>query len=234
MKHDKNPQEEDFEPAIYGDLRPLYFRDDELNDWVLSELHPLHEAWSGVELVENNAYGLRVYRNGSSLLMHVDQPNTHVISCILHVDHSEDSEPWPLVIEDFQGNTNEVFLESGDLLFYESSKCLHGRPRTFHGSWYSSIFVHYYPKGWDSRNVHEEMSFAVPPHWSEDSNGENDGEWEELSLPDGAMEEPQCDDGWCALQDSKKWKVITEQGKVVSTSGTTVLNVHVPLGQDEL
>jgi hypothetical protein len=49
--------------------------------------------------------------NDSRLLMHIDQPETHVISCILHVGHSDDSEPWPLFIEDFQGNTNEVILE---------------------------------------------------------------------------------------------------------------------------
>jgi predicted 2-oxoglutarate/Fe(II)-dependent dioxygenase YbiX len=79
--------------------------------------------------------------------MHTDKAQTHVISCILHIDSSEDAEPWPIVIEDFQGNTNEVILTSGDLLFYESSKCLHGRPKTFNGSWYSSIFVHYHPTG---------------------------------------------------------------------------------------
>ena len=77
--------------------------------------------------------------------MHIDKPNTHVISSILHIDHSDDSEPWPLVIEDFQGKTNEVYLESGDLLFYESSKCFHGRPKKFNGSWYTSVFSHYYP-----------------------------------------------------------------------------------------
>ena len=111
----------------------------------------MHEAWSGVPLVGNNAYGLRVYRNGSHLNMHVDKSETHIISCILHVDHDDDpeSEPWPLVIEDFQGNTNEVNLESGDMVFYESSKAFHGRPRKFKGKWYSSIFVHYYPVGWD-------------------------------------------------------------------------------------
>ena len=73
--------------------------------------------------------------------MHIDKSETHIISCILHIDHSEDSEDWPILIEDFQGNTNEVILTSGDMLFYESSKCLHGRPHTFKGSWYSSIFV---------------------------------------------------------------------------------------------
>ena len=77
--------------------------------------------------------------------MHVDISRSRVISCILHLDHDPESEPWPIAIEDFQGNTNEVVLESGDMLFYESSKCLHGRPRRFNGKWYSSVFIHYYP-----------------------------------------------------------------------------------------
>ena len=29
-----------------------------------------------------------------------------------------------IVIEDFKGNTNQVYLEPGDILFYESSKIL--------------------------------------------------------------------------------------------------------------
>ncbi len=114
-------------------------------------LQPFHEEWSGVPLVPANAYGLRIYRNGSHLNMHVDKCESHIISSILHVDHDNDpdSEPWPIVIEDFQGNTNEVYLESGDMLFYESSKCVHGRPRRFTGKWYSSIFLHYYPADWN-------------------------------------------------------------------------------------
>jgi hypothetical protein len=135
---------------------------------VLKELKPFHEAWTGLNLVGNNAYGLRVYRNESYLNMHVDKSETHIISCILHVDHDDDpeSEPWPIVIEDFQGNTNEVHLESGDMLFYESSKALHGRPRAFKGKWYSSLFVHYYPQDWDvSRRVNICVSFRTNLVW---------------------------------------------------------------------
>jgi hypothetical protein len=40
---------------------------------VLNELKPLHEEWSGVELMPTSAYGLRLYRNGSSLVMHYDK-----------------------------------------------------------------------------------------------------------------------------------------------------------------
>jgi len=121
------------------------------NMQTLDVLKPFHEEWSGIPLTGALAYGLRIYRNDTHLNMHVDKANTHIISCILHVDHDDDpeSEPWPIVIEDFQGNTNEVVLESGDMLFYESSKLLHGRPRRFKGKWYSSIFVHYHPPDWN-------------------------------------------------------------------------------------
>jgi len=130
----------------------------------LSVLKPFHEAWSGIPLIGSIAYGLRIYRNESQLNMHTDRTNTHIISCILHVDHDDDpeSEPWPIIIEDFQGNTNEVVLESGDMLFYESSKCLHGRPKKFKGKWYSSIFVHYYPaENWklDEREMESHYVF---------------------------------------------------------------------------
>uniref|UniRef100_A0A7S2E5N1 Alpha-ketoglutarate-dependent dioxygenase AlkB-like domain-containing protein n=1 Tax=Ditylum brightwellii TaxID=49249 RepID=A0A7S2E5N1_9STRA len=102
--------------CIETENRPLFVQQYALNSRALTELQPILEAWSGVELVRNNAYGLRVYRNDSSLNMHVDKVQTHIISTILHVDHDADSEPWPIVIEDFQGNTQEVVLESGDML----------------------------------------------------------------------------------------------------------------------
>mmetsp|Transcript_29623 Transcript_29623/g.60485 ORF Transcript_29623/g.60485 Transcript_29623/m.60485 type:complete len:397 (-) Transcript_29623:155-1345(-) len=147
---------------------PAWFIDrPDLTKRTLEELLPMHEQWAGIELVGNNAYGLRLYRNESVLHMHVDKPDTHIISCILHIGRSEDSEPWPIVIEDLQGNTNEVYLESGDILFYESSKCFHGRPTKFIGTWYSSIFVHYYPKGWDKPKRRMDAHYAVPPHWSD-------------------------------------------------------------------
>jgi len=145
------PEEHDVDVIEkFGDAAaPLFIHKPQLNRKVLRTLKSMHEEWAGVPLVEEVSYGLRVYRNNSNLLMHVDKSVTHVISSILHIDHSADSEPWPIVIEDLQGNTNEVVLKSGDMLFYESSKCLHGRPRVFNGSWYSSIFTHYSPLGWD-------------------------------------------------------------------------------------
>ena len=44
-----------------------------------------------------------------------------MISSIFHVDHEydDDDEPWPIVIESFDGTTHEVALRPGEMLFYE-------------------------------------------------------------------------------------------------------------------
>ena len=160
--------------------------------------------------------------------MHVDRSRTHIISSIIHVDHSEDSEPWPIVIEDFQGNTNEVVLESGDMLFYESSKCLHGRPKKFKGSWYSSLFVHYYPVGWDTQKQTHEIHYAVPRHWKKEP------EWEtseyKLAMVGTSMKEPECEDVWCRLEDSVKWFGPAKEGEIISTGS---FNPHAEIKADE-
>ena len=195
-------------PATEGKIEPIeteelpyFIHQPELNQKVLRELQPMHEQWSGVPLKGATAYGLRAYRNNSVLFMHIDKMQTHIISCILHVDHSEDSEPWPLFIEDFQGNTNEVILESGDMLFYESSKCIHGRPRPFRGSWYSSIFVHYYPQRWDPKRDLE-VHYAIPPNWM-DVKPEKPG-LEKLVMAGTSMYEPECPDRWCGTKNTSK------------------------------
>jgi len=215
----KGPRNEKIIEVIEVDeeTRPLFIDQPRLDKKVLRELQPMHEKWSGVSLKGAIAYGLRVYRNNSVLLMHVDKPNTHIISCILHVDHSEDSEPWPIVIEDFQGNTNEVVLESGDMLFYESSKCIHGRPRAFNGSWYSSIFVHYYPTDWDRYNRHLESHYAVPKHWHRQLPPQEG--LEDLVMVGTSMKEPGCKDLWCSLENSVKWRGPAPDGGSVVTTG---------------
>ena len=43
--------------------------------------------------------------------MHVDRMQTHVVSFILHVDSSDDAEPWPIVIEDYEGSKFETSVE---------------------------------------------------------------------------------------------------------------------------
>jgi hypothetical protein len=133
----------------------------------------------------------------------------------LHVDHSPDSEPWPIFIEDYQGNTHEVILTSGDMLFYESSKCLHGRPRKFNGSWYSSIFVHYFPVDHDQEQAMLETHYAVPPHWH--TSKPLDPNQQELVMVGTSMKEPGCPDEWCGTKNTIKWYGPAKEGVVIST-----------------
>ena len=197
------------------ETRPWFIPQPELNERALEVLKPHHESWSGVSLEGAVAYGLRVYRNTSSLNMHVDKLRTHVISCILHVDHSDDAEPWPLYIEDFQGNTNEVVLESGDMLFYESSKCIHGRPRPLNGSWYSSLFVHYYPTGWDQEQQELEVHYAIPPIWHETQP--LTPQLEDITMVGTSMRENSCPHGWCGTKDAVLWEGPGKEGLVITT-----------------
>jgi len=213
-----NPTFEHRTNVIDG-LQPYFIRQNELNSYIVNALLPLHESWSGVKLVPNNAYGLRVYRDGSNLNMHVDKTSTHIISSILHVDHGDNEEPWPIIIEDFQGNTNEVYLESGDMLFYESSKCLHGRPKRMKGGWYSSLFIHYHPEDWDPEKVNMDNHYRVPPSWN-DYKPRRTGGLEHLVVVSSSVREPECKDDWCALKDTVVSKgPAPGYGKVMSAGG---------------
>ena len=144
----------------------------------------------------------------------MDKFHTHIISCILHIEHDEKSEPWPIFIEDFHGNTNEVILESGDMLFYESSKCIHGRPRPFNGKSYSSIFIHYYPaEDWDVESREYEVHYAIPSIWTDQDP--EDPNLDRLVMRGTSFIEPDCPDEWCNSVDTVKWYGSQHKGGVV-------------------
>jgi len=122
---------------------------------------------------------------------------THVISCIYHIASSEGSKPWPVVVEDYDGNTNSVVLKPGDLFFYESAKNFHGRPTYFDGEWYTSVFVHFYPKkGWRTMDRDIESTFATPPNWYETVPNKN---LPRLKWVGTSASEPDCPNSWCRL-----------------------------------
>ena len=130
---------------------------------------------------------------------------THIISSILHVGHDPEGEPWPLVLEDLRGNTNEIFLEKGDLLLYESSKCFHGRPKRYNGGWYSSLFTHFYPEDWDGEGIQMDAHYRIPPEW--DDVPEEDAEGlEALVVTETSFKEPECEHEWCGMDDTIQWK----------------------------
>lgn len=55
------------------DKRPKFVDIQNVADEVLHEMTPLMEEWAGLKLVPTSAYGVRLYRNGSSLGMHHDR-----------------------------------------------------------------------------------------------------------------------------------------------------------------
>jgi hypothetical protein len=173
------------------------------------------ETWSQVPLTPYRAYGFRLYRNESQLWMHVDRSQTHVVSFIYHVDSSEDAESWPIYIEDFQGRTHEVVLTSGDILFYESSKCFHGRPKKFNGSWYTSLFAHYYPSnGWIDTNHDLEGHYAVPAEWVRQPDPGAGFTQPKLAMIATSLSEPDCPNSWCrsAAGETVKWSGPGKEG----------------------
>lgn len=210
------PKEEYYIPVI-GGQRPWFISRPDLTKRVLTELHQYPQAWTGIELTPVVAYGFRLYRNQSTLNMHVDKSETHIISFILHIASSDDAEPWPLLIEDFDGNSHEITLTSGDICFYESSKVFHGRPRKFNGSWYSSVFVHYYPKyGYKGNFSADHKVVAIPPHWQERRDPQTEIP---LAMHATGFEEPNCPNGWCATEYSKKWSGPGEEGYWIAPTG---------------
>jgi hypothetical protein len=118
---------------------------------------PIIEEWIGGHKIEpTSLYGIRLYTGGSILAPHVDRLPL-VSSCIINVDQDLD-EPWPLEVYDHNGKAYNVTMEPGDLVFYESSTVLHGRPFPMKGRYFANVFVHFQPL------LHEELNLKDDEH----------------------------------------------------------------------
>jgi hypothetical protein len=104
-----------------------------------------------------------------------------VISSITHIAHEydDDNVPWPVEIENHRtGELVSVVLEPGDMLFYESAKCLHGRMSEFKGKYYGSIFIHYQPVDKAVWNYTvDDVIEAIPPHWRDGIKEDKGSGW---------------------------------------------------------
>ena len=99
------------------------------------------------ELVRTSTYGIREYLRGSSLGNHYDKLNTHVISAIIHLGDVSD-KPWDLYIEDHSFRPHNITMAYGDIVLYESTTCLHGRPAPFEGDSHRNMYIHFKPEKW--------------------------------------------------------------------------------------
>lgn len=71
---DNLPYEQGVSDAIYGYDQPRFVEQQTLNWEVINQLKPLHEAWAGgIKLRPTSAYGVRLYGNGSTIVMHNDK-----------------------------------------------------------------------------------------------------------------------------------------------------------------
>lgn len=135
-------------------------------------LRLLVEAWTGIELEDTDFYGMRQYVNGARLLTHVDRVTTHAASLIINVEQTNVTKPWTVEVHDHADRLHEVVMSPGDIVYYESAKCLHGRNTPLMGDSYTNVFAHYRPKG--------------------------DPQWYTKPNPDGSPK-PLIDVGECAL-----------------------------------
>ena len=126
----------------------LIYQDEEFNQRLLDDLRPVHEEWSGMPLKKAACYGIRVYQPRSYLYSHFDHARTHVVSSTICVD-SRVNSPWPLYIEDEDGEPHEVSVEPGEMIFFEGARLKHGRPYPLDGDYYANIFVHFTPLDWN-------------------------------------------------------------------------------------
>eukprot|EP00596_Hydrurales_sp_CCMP1899_P007088 CAMPEP_0119042686 /NCGR_PEP_ID=MMETSP1177-20130426/16081_1 /TAXON_ID=2985 /ORGANISM="Ochromonas sp, Strain CCMP1899" /LENGTH=386 /DNA_ID=CAMNT_0007009649 /DNA_START=484 /DNA_END=1644 /DNA_ORIENTATION=+ len=127
-----------------------------------ARLQTLVEEWSGVELELTDIYGMRRYEEGARLLTHVDREQTHAASLIINVAQGGVREPWAVEIYDFADRLHEITMEEGDIIYYESARCLHGRMKPLQGAFYVNLFAHYRPIGdpdWHGKeNTAEDVS----------------------------------------------------------------------------
>ena len=129
-----------------------------------ARLKHMVEEWAGVPVEQTVMYGLRQYTQGARLLTHVDRQATHAVSLIVNVAQGNLTEPWPVEVHDHADRLHEVLMEPGDVVYYESAKCLHGRNRPLSGpnAYYTNLFTHYKP--------------AQEGHWWMDENPEGSPE----------------------------------------------------------
>ena len=108
------------------------------------QLKPFHENFAKIKIEPSAIYGIRSYKNGNTLSMHRDRIATHHISSIIVVDKDlNGQDDWALNFIDHNEIEHKLYLRPGQMVYYESARCLHGRKDPFKGNFYNNMFVHY-------------------------------------------------------------------------------------------
>ncbi len=128
----------------------------DISSLIANKLKPIVQDWCRCSLVQTNGPGIvtrvRKYPRGSRVRMHVDELQSgHVIGTILHITRQLDLQSdWPLVVVDFSGKRHTIYMDVGEMILFESSRVIHGRPSVLKGDFYVNTFFYYQPEGgWD-------------------------------------------------------------------------------------
>ena len=144
------PEKEPDTTIIKGSAVYPMWQLDDLAENIHNNLIPIFEWWCKESLEVITRYGLRSYFKGASLEKHKDWVNTHHVSSIMVLDKNLDGkEDWPLQFQDHNGVWNDVYMEPGEMLLYESATCEHGRAVPFQGKYYVNCYFHSRLKSWD-------------------------------------------------------------------------------------
>eukprot|EP00008_Paramoeba_atlantica_P007375 CAMPEP_0201475964 /NCGR_PEP_ID=MMETSP0151_2-20130828/1260_1 /ASSEMBLY_ACC=CAM_ASM_000257 /TAXON_ID=200890 /ORGANISM="Paramoeba atlantica, Strain 621/1 / CCAP 1560/9" /LENGTH=275 /DNA_ID=CAMNT_0047856185 /DNA_START=296 /DNA_END=1120 /DNA_ORIENTATION=+ len=119
----------------------------ELRSLLIKTISPILEEWIGgkTPLEHTSLYGIRVYKNNSYLLNHVDRSATHAVSAIIQIDQSVD-EDWLLEMHSHEDGVENLKLSPGQIALYESASVVHGREKKLNGRYFANAFIHYRPK----------------------------------------------------------------------------------------
>ncbi|KAL3935498.1 MAG: hypothetical protein SGBAC_008998 [Bacillariaceae sp.] len=121
------------------------------------------ETWTKSPLVLTSLYGIRIYQEGSILAPHVDRLPL-VSSAILHIASSsssysdDDEEPWMLEVIGHNGQAQNLTMQPGEMVLYESHSVIHGRPYPLKGKFYANLFVHFEPLGHTLRHAQKQQA----------------------------------------------------------------------------
>jgi len=174
--------------------------------------------WTGHELTQCSLYGVRIYYEGSVLAPHVDRLPL-VSSAIINVAQDVD-EPWPLEVISHDGRAENVTMEPGDMVLYESHSVIHGRPFPLKGRYFANIFVHFEPVGHTLRHHNHETDAGedVDQKYRESlMKGSGGHENEQDGLPSYILEGTPEADHWRVTHPSGR-----KSRKKSFTTGSTV------------
>jgi hypothetical protein len=73
-------------------------------------------------------------------------------------------------------------MNEGDIVYYESARCLHGRMQPLHGGYYVNMFSHYRPAGGDPQWYTHENPPGTPDHLLEVGECQSNGTKAQCSL----------------------------------------------------